>query len=99
MARRSLPMSKRPSFIAAARRQAPAGGLALLAAIRKLAQDSSAALEPMTRARFDGVERIPADAGAAEEQRIYDAIVRLCDGVETDAVLMLRVTALLDRRG
>jgi hypothetical protein len=73
-------------------------GLQLLGRIRARAAAEAAELAPLTRSRFDGVERVDADPAAIRAKQDYDAMVALCDGVSSDTVLAIRIAALLARK-
>lgn len=77
----------------------PTDGNAWLARIRAQAAADAEMLAPLTRQRFDGVERTPADPAASAAKETYDAVVALVDGINADRVLQLRIAALLARRG
>lgn len=79
-------------------KNAPAG-MVLLAHIRALAADEAEQLLPRTVTRFDGVERVPPDPEALARKDVYDAIVRLCDGLRAEPHLQLAIAAMLAGRG
>lgn len=82
-----------------ARAQAAPEGLAMLDRIRHRARLEAEALMPLAQSRFTGTERLPADPEAITALAEYEALVRMIDGVKADAVLLLRITALLAKRG
>lgn len=63
--------------------------------IRALAAGRIAELTSLTMARFDGVERTPADPAAIAESETCLAIVYLCDFVCSDAAVLVRAVRVL----
>lgn len=73
-------------------------GLSLLQALRTWAQAKADDARPRARTRFDGVERTPADVDAIAEVEAGDALVRLLDGLTSDALMAQRAAQLVRGR-
>jgi hypothetical protein len=78
---------------------APASVLAVeLGRLRELAEREIAALEPLTKTRFDGAERLPADDRAIADVETYRDALQLVGIIASDRVLMMRLERLLLER-
>jgi hypothetical protein len=79
--------------------QRPASVLAVeLGRLRELAEREIAALEPLTKTRFDGAERLPADDRAIADVETYRDALQLVGIIASDRVLMMRLERLLLER-
>jgi hypothetical protein len=79
--------------------QRPASVLAVeLGRLRELAERVIAELEPLTKSRFDGAERLPADDQAAADVKTCRDVLELADIIAGDRVLMMRLERLLLER-
>jgi hypothetical protein len=70
-------------------------GCELLHSIRELARSEVDWLEPACRARFNGAERVSADAAAIARMSVHRATVMLIDEILADAEAVRRFADLL----
>lgn len=88
-------LSSRKDMMAAARSMVPADGLNRLADLRAWAEGEAEALASLCVERFDGCERHPRDETAIADRARYRRVMAICDAIDHDAVLLLRLAALL----
>jgi hypothetical protein len=74
-----------------------ARGLQILDLIVALASDKTDELAPLAFARFDGVERIPADDAAKAEIMTHGHTMRLVELIKADPQLLTQIAAGLAR--